>query len=142
LDEILKKNPALVAAAAGLVLLLLVVALWRLGRRKRGRARVEMTPELPPGAPPVSLEAAAQPAAENLEARLAEQEARQQQLEAEALNALKLPPVTTKKTEILTKHLAETVKKNPASAAQILRSWLYEKKARDRSCGIPEQVKP
>jgi len=128
-DEILKKNPALVAAAAGLVLLLLVVALWRLGRRKRGRARVEMTPELPPGAPPASLEAAAQPAAENLEARLAEQEARQQQLEAEALNALKLPPVTTKKTEILTKHLAETVKKNPASAAQILRSWLYEKES-------------
>jgi len=129
LDEILKKNPALVAAAAGLVLLLLVVALWRLGRRKRGRARVEMTPELPPGASPASLEAAAQPAAENLEARLAEQEARQQQLEAEALNALKLPPVTTKKTEILTKHLAETVKKNPASAAQILRSWLYEKES-------------
>jgi flagellar M-ring protein FliF len=129
LDEILKKNPALVAAAAGLVLLLLVVALWRLGRRKRGRARVEMTPELPPGAPPASLEAAAQPAAENLEARLAEQAARQQQLEAEALNALKLPPVTTKKTEILTKHLAETVKKNPASAAQILRSWLYEKES-------------
>jgi flagellar M-ring protein FliF len=128
-DEILKKNPALVAAAAGLVLLLLVVALWRLGRRKRGRARVEMTPELPPGAPPASLEAAPQPAAENLEARLAEQEARQQQLEAEALNALKLPPVTTKKTEILTKHLAETVKKNPASAAQILRSWLYEKES-------------
>jgi flagellar M-ring protein FliF len=128
-DEILKKNPALVAAAAGLVLLLLVVALWRLGRRKRGRARVEMTPELPPGASPASLEAAAQPAAENLEARLAEQEARQQQLEAEALNALKLPPVTTKKTEILTKHLAETVKKNPASAAQILRSWLYEKES-------------
>jgi len=39
---------------------------------------------------------------------------------------LKLPPVGTKKTEVLAKHLVETVKKDPVAAAQILRSWLYE----------------
>jgi len=127
LEDLLRKNPALMAAAGGALLLLLIVPLWLLRRRGRRRARVTMTPELPPAAAQPSLEAPAASAAENLEARLAEQAARQQQLEAEALNALKLPPVTTKKTEVLTKHLAETVKKNPASAAQILRSWLYER---------------
>jgi len=114
-------------AAVG-ALLLIAVALG-LVLRRRGRkptAKVEMTPELPAGEAQASTQGASQEAAENFQARLAEQAARKQQLEAEALNALKLPPVKTKKTEILTKHLAETVKKDPATTAQILRSWLYE----------------
>ena len=114
-------------AAVG-ALLLIAVALG-LVLRRRGRkptAKVEMTPELPAGEEQASTQGASQEAAENFQARLAEQAARKQQLEAEALNALKLPPVKTKKTEILTKHLAETVKKDPATTAQILRSWLYE----------------
>ncbi|MGB9605968.1 MAG: hypothetical protein ACPL88_08835, partial [Bryobacteraceae bacterium] len=127
LDAVLKQPPTLLAGAGAGVLLLLAASLWllRRGRRKRP-ASVEMAPELPAGAPQASLEAPGAGAQENFEARLAEQAARQQQLEAEALSALRLPPVTTKKTEVLTKHLAETVKKNPAAAAQILRSWLYE----------------
>ena len=35
----------------------------------------------------------------------------------EAINALKLPPVVTKKSEVLTKHLRETIKKDPGVAA-------------------------
>jgi flagellar biosynthesis/type III secretory pathway M-ring protein FliF/YscJ len=47
--------------------------------------------------------------------------------ELEALNAIKLPPVTTKKAEVLTKHLVETVKKDPVSTAQVLRTWLRDR---------------
>ncbi|HEX5226749.1 MAG TPA: hypothetical protein VFW44_03530, partial [Bryobacteraceae bacterium] len=60
-----------------------------------------------------------------LENRLAEQAAQRQRLEAEALNALKLPPVT-KKTEVLTKHISEQAKKDPASMAHVLRAWMAE----------------
>lgn len=108
---------ALVALAASLLLL----------RRRAGqRPGVEIRAALPGGAETPSLEAPHEQAAQKLEAQLAEQAARREQLEAEALNALKLPPVKTKKAEILAKHLAEAVKKDPAATAQILRSWLYE----------------
>jgi flagellar biosynthesis/type III secretory pathway M-ring protein FliF/YscJ len=42
------------------------------------------------------------------------------------LNSLKVQPVTTKKTEVLTKHIAEETKKDPAAMAQIVRGWLSE----------------
>ncbi|MCS7315024.1 MAG: flagellar basal-body MS-ring/collar protein FliF [Bryobacterales bacterium] len=122
----IRNHPAIVTAAAGALVLLLAVAAWLLARKRRRKAAVEIQASLPAGAAQGALEAPQASPAEELEARLAEQAARQQQLEAEALSALKLPPVTTKKTEVLAKHLTETVKKNPASAAQILRSWLYE----------------
>jgi flagellar biosynthesis/type III secretory pathway M-ring protein FliF/YscJ len=61
-----------------------------------------------------------------MEAKLAERETLQRQLEAEALSSLKLPPVVTKKTEVLAKHLRENVKKEPNLSAQVLLSWLRE----------------
>jgi len=126
-EPLLRQNPALLGGAAGGLLLLLVLFGWLWLRRRRRRRSVEMQAALPAGQAQASLEAAPEvDAGQRLEARLAEQAARKQQLEAEALNALKLPPVTTKKTEVLSKHLVETVNKDPVSAAQILRSWLYE----------------
>lgn len=124
--DLVRQNPAIPAGAAAALVLLAALSAWMLGRRKRRKATVEIQPALAGGRMPGALEAPQTSPAEELEARLAEQAARQQQLEAEALSALKLPPVTTKKTEVLVKHLSETVKKNPASTAQILRSWLYE----------------
>ncbi len=38
---------------------------------------------------------------------------------------LKLPAVSTKKTEVLTKHIAAEAKKDPAAMAQVVRSWLH-----------------
>lgn len=126
LEPLLRQKPAwLGGAAAGLlVLLIAVIWLWRKSRRRK--PSVEVPAALPGSQEQPTLEAPQSDAGQNLEARLAEQAARRQQLEAEALSALKLPPVTTKKTEVLTKHLTESVKKDPVSAAQILRSWLYE----------------
>ena len=55
---------------------------------------------------------------------MAEQAAQQARREAEELMRLKMPEVSTKKTEVLTKHIAEEAKKNPALMAQVVRSWL------------------
>ena len=43
-----------------------------------------------------------------------------------ALAALKMPTVTTKKTEILTREIRENTKKDPNVSANILQTWLHE----------------
>jgi len=70
------------------------------------------------------LKSATSGAEKQLEARLAEQVAEQQRQEAEAMLALKLPAASTKKADILIKHISAEVKKNPAAMAQVVRSWL------------------
>lgn len=113
------------AAAAGALLLALIY--WLI-RRKRRPGDVGMLGALAGrqageiGAAPSPVDAAQR----ELETRLAEQQAAKQRLEAEALSSLKLPPPKTKKTEVLTKHIAESVKKDPTGAAQILRTWLND----------------
>jgi flagellar biosynthesis/type III secretory pathway M-ring protein FliF/YscJ len=67
-------------------------------------------------------------AGRQFEARIAEQSAQKQRLDTEALLALKLPPVTTKKSEVLTKHIGEAAKKDPTLMVHVLRSWLEEDK--------------
>ncbi len=113
------------AAAAGALLLALIY--WLIRRKRRpgdvgmlGALAGRQTGEI--GAAPSPVDAAQR----ELETRLAEQQAAKQRLEAEALSSLKLPPPKTKKTEVLTKHIAESVKKDPTGAAQILRTWLND----------------
>ena len=66
-------------------------------------------------------------AAATFEGQLASRAANQERLDAEALLALKLPPVGTKKSDILTKHLKKAVKTDPMVSAQLLRTWINEK---------------
>ncbi len=118
-----------VAAGGAVAALLLVAAAFWFLRRRRGKGVVGMVGALPGSAAGRAIEgpaSAADDAQRTLEARLAEQQAAKQRLEAEALSALKLPPVTTKKAEVLTKHIAESVKRDPVGAAQILRTWLND----------------
>jgi flagellar M-ring protein FliF len=65
-------------------------------------------------------------AGDSFEGQLASRAASQERLEAEALNALRLPTAGTKKSEILTKHLKKAVKDDPAGSAQLLRTWIHE----------------
>ena len=46
--------------------------------------------------------------------------------EIEAMTALKLPQVKTKKSEVLTKHIAEEAKKDASTMVQVLRNWINE----------------
>jgi flagellar biosynthesis/type III secretory pathway M-ring protein FliF/YscJ len=61
-----------------------------------------------------------------MESKLAEREALQAKLDAQALSALKLAPVITKKAEVFAKHLRDKIAKEPELSVQILRGWIRE----------------
>lgn len=122
LDEVMKNKYFGVGAGAGLALLLalLFVFVRLLRPAKKTTAPVEMPRQLPTGA-----ESSALSLEKQIENKLAEQTALRQKQEQEALNALKLPPMT-KKTEVLTKHIAEQAKKDSASMVHVLRAWMAD----------------
>jgi flagellar M-ring protein FliF len=62
-----------------------------------------------------------------IESKLAERDAMQQQMENQALSALNIAPVITKTAEVLAKHLREKIKTEPEVSAQVLRTWIHEK---------------
>jgi flagellar M-ring protein FliF len=129
LDQLFQqKKPILLGVAGGVVLLLLLLAAFLFFVVRRKRRAVQLAAELGGGRGIGALEAgdSVQKAEQQLESRLAEHQALRHQKDAEALESLKLPQVATKKSEVLTKHLVETAKKDPVAAAQILRSWLYD----------------
>ena len=119
MDQLLKSKFFVAGVGVGLaVFAALLFAVIRLVRGPRGpRAEIE-GPQQIPGGSPENLQ-------KQIENQLAEQTALRQKQELEALNALKLPPVT-KKTEVLTKHIAEQAKKDTASMAHVLRAWMAE----------------
>lgn len=130
LDGFLRQSSpwGLAAAGAGALLVLVLLAgLW-LWRRRRKRA-VVIQAGLPGGGAPPALESgeSVQQASAELEGKLAEKQAERERQELEALHSMKLPKVTTKKTEVLTKHLVEVAKKDPTGTAHVLRTWLRER---------------
>jgi flagellar M-ring protein FliF len=60
-----------------------------------------------------------------IEGKMAAQQAERSRQEVEALLALKVPAVKTKKTEVLVKHLAAETKHDSAALAHVLRTWLH-----------------
>ncbi len=122
LDQLLKNKYVMIGAGVGvLVLLGIVVVAIKLGRSGVRRG-LGMDGQLPAGGTAGSLDLGRQ-----IEATLAEQAALRQKQENDALNALKLPPVT-KKAEILTKHIGEQAKKDTTPMAHVLRAWMSEAK--------------
>jgi flagellar M-ring protein FliF len=124
-----KNLPIVAGVVAALVLLAVAGAFFAGRRKKKGARQVSMKQELPggrPGSVPTAVEAGGNSAQHQLEAQLADNEARRQKLEMEGMAALKMPEATTKKAEVLTKYLIDNVKKDPVAAAQIIRTWLHE----------------
>ncbi|HTS64140.1 MAG TPA: flagellar basal-body MS-ring/collar protein FliF [Verrucomicrobiae bacterium] len=120
----------LIFAGAGIAAAILALAGFLILRRKRRQPVVEVpavpaalpgSPETPPAALPVrgNLE-------NQIESQLAEREALQQRMDAQALNSLKLAPVITKKAEVFAKHLRDKISKEPEISVQILKSWIRE----------------
>ncbi|MGI8741735.1 MAG: flagellar basal-body MS-ring/collar protein FliF [Bryobacteraceae bacterium] len=120
------KNKVLLAAVAGGTLILVFAALGAflmIGRKKKKLHAVEIQAKIEQTKQHATL-AAAQDFSKQMEAQLAQQAEMKQRQEIEALNALKLPPVTTKKAEVLAKHITEESKRAPKMIAQVLRSWV------------------
>lgn len=121
------KQPALlIGAGVGLLILLAAGFLIASSRRKSRVALAELQKKLeaaqappPPADELPSLEPATHPAAvPSASDKLFNL--------AEAREAFRLPPLSTTKTEILTRQVIEEARKDPSALAQIIRSWLNE----------------
>lgn len=132
---LLEKAPLPVWGAAGTILIIVMAAvLWLLVRRLRGRpkagpATVDAGPAALPGAhapgqiPPGKPAEFEQQALAMLEHNRAERE----KLELEALQSLQVQAAPqTKKAEVLRKAISDQVRKDPAAAAQLVRTWITE----------------
>jgi len=60
-----------------------------------------------------------------LEEQISANDAQQAQLESETLGKIKLP-VNTKKTEVLVKHIRESIHKDASNATNVMRTWISE----------------
>ncbi len=113
------RETLLIAGGAAAVLIAIGILLVRRIGRKKPILPVTLPSELPAGSAAPAVE-------EQLENQLAEREARQKELETQALNQLKLTPVITKTAEVMAKHLREKVKEKPEMSAQVLHGWIRE----------------
>jgi len=118
LQKLTKDMPKGLLIGIGLGALIILVAPIALLLRRRKRAGNHPTTDnlLPEGSE----------AASNFENQLASRASAQEKLDSEALLTLKFPPPGTKKSEILSKHLKKSVKNDPKSSAQLLRTWMDE----------------
>ena len=122
LAEILKNKNLAIGLGVGLLLTLIVLGtVIKLLRGRKKSAHSEIIAQI------ATVEKKGENLAKQIENQLAEQSALRDKQESDALNALKLPPVT-KKTEVLGKHIAEQAKKDSTVMAQVMRSWMNEVK--------------
>jgi flagellar M-ring protein FliF len=130
LEKVDKKTLQIGGGALG-GLLLLAIAVF-LVRRKRDKQHAPPPPTAPAALPssgaPATSPALPSPGQveSQIESQLAEREALQAKMDAQALSSLKLAPVITKKAEVFAKHLREKIAKEPEISAQILRTWIRE----------------
>jgi flagellar M-ring protein FliF len=116
------RDPKTLGGAIGGAVLLIIVVVWLMRRGRKPGPRASGAHVIGPGdgaASGLSLE-------EQMQARLAEQAALEQKLEQEALSSIKLPKVTTKKTEVLAKQVKEYAKKDASVGAHVLKTWIGE----------------
>lgn len=130
------------AALGGLLLLGILFFLWR--RRKSAKAKAKAKKGKDAGKVSVEVgdaiaggdHAALEDGMTSEEATALREKKEQKALEAaqremdiqaqEILGAIKLPEVTTKKTEVLRSKIAGEIRKNPEVMAKVLRTWLQE----------------
>jgi flagellar M-ring protein FliF len=122
------RDPKILGGAAGAVALLFTLAAILARRLRRPPVQSpETKTALPPGTQAEQALAAGESVEQKIAAQLADQAQLQAQREAEALEAIRVPSAGNKKTEVLTKYLRESLKKDSLSQVQTLRTWLSEK---------------
>jgi flagellar M-ring protein FliF len=127
------------AGAVVAILLAIAVAMAFLRKRRKmkpappqvgGNPALKAAPDpagaVAPGGAVAEL-TAGDDAARELAAGMAEHAAAQARLDAQTLRSIKLPKVTTKKTEVLVKQVRENVKADASVPAHVLQTWIREK---------------
>ncbi len=135
LDTFAIDRRILIGVVMAILLIVLIPVLLSRKRRPEGTA-AEVPGQLALVAPTTALLSPAQMAEEREQITKAAEENVQQQLKNqtdqrqkflnEMQDKLRLPPVTTKKVEVLRQHLKDSVKTDAALAASVLRGWLEE----------------
>lgn len=126
MQPLLKKAPlpVWIGAAACVFVVLLVGMFWFLRRKKPKAAPAG---EVVEQKQVVAPEEAARAFAEKAHAQLEQNDEERERAELEVLAALKVPP-TTKKGEVLRKHISDSANKDPEAVARLLRTWLNEQR--------------
>jgi flagellar M-ring protein FliF len=121
MQPLMQKNGIVIGAIGAVALAVLVGGVFFAIRsaRKNKQLRVEQTPAIEAGKTPTPEEITKQ-----IESKLADQAAEKARQEVEQLMALKIPVVKTKKTEVLTKHIATEAKQEAGNMAHVVRTWL------------------
>jgi flagellar M-ring protein FliF len=115
-----------IAAGAAAALLIGGAVLLFLRRRARRRKKsAAMVQAIAGNETAGEIEGASDEFGKRLQDQLAEQAALKEKQTLDALQSLRIP-IHTKKSEVLVKHISEEAKKDPAAAAQIIRSWLND----------------
>jgi flagellar M-ring protein FliF len=118
-DQILKNQYVVIALGSGLLFSLVVLGLVLKLRRQKIAVHAQMIDQI------TTVEKKGENLAKQIENQLAEQAAIRERQESDALNALKVSPIT-KKTEVLSKHIAEQAKKDSTVMAHVMRSWMHD----------------
>ncbi len=121
------RNTLMVVGGALAVLLIGGFAIFAM--LKKGKSTVTASVEKALPAAPAEQTPAVAEVEKQFANKLAEREAVQAQLEAQALKNLQIVPVITKTAEVMAKHLREKIKQEPDISAQVLRAWINESDA-------------
>lgn len=138
------QDPKILALAITLLLLLLVALAFGvrmiLNKRRKGKVKVDVAKAVE-GASAAPISGAVAAGVQGLDPALvipqsedgvtpeqliALKEQQRQREEANELARLVLPTLSTTKSEVLVKHIADEAKKDPAAVAQVIRTWLEE----------------
>jgi flagellar M-ring protein FliF len=120
-----KKNSMVIVGigAAALLALIAGVAMALRRSKKKSKVGVDHTAAIEAGGSQAHL--TTEQMTRQIEAKLAGHSAEKARLEAEQLMALRVPVVSTQKTEVLTKHIANEAKTEGENLAQVVRTWLH-----------------
>lgn len=120
----MKSFPLLVGSGAAVLLVLFLGMAWLLihSRKKKKKAKARLAGEL--ASAPAAKGIEAPDIDKEFEAKIAEHAALKEQQAREVLSSLQLPPVKTKKAEVLVKHIGAEATRDPAGMALVIRSWL------------------
>ena len=119
------KQPVVIGGTVVLVLLIGGLIFILLRKRPARRITDKTSAAIAKGASATTGALDAASVDRQMEEQLSENAAHQSQLESEVLNRIKLP-ASTRKTEVLVKHIRESVQKDSINVTNVLRSWISE----------------